>query len=135
MSNVSYKQSVRRYHRLFWPLMACYVVCCLGGAWLQRVMDPNPIWLAPALAIITALPIAVVFLVIWRYVSETDEFIRRRQLEALAIAGMTMASLAGLVGFLQIYDVIEKFDVFWFSPLFFMVYGLTNWMRGGKACE
>ena len=137
MTHISYKEANRRYRRLFMPVMALYVILCIGGAFLVGRLDTPPDWLPHAVAVFTILPIFAVFWLIWRYVQETDEYTRLRQLEALAIGGMITASAAGTIGFLQLYDAIPNgaFPTFLLRPLFFLSYGLAKWLRGdGGAC-
>ena len=76
------------------------------------------------------------FWLIWRYVQETDEYTRLRQLQALAIGGMITASAAGTIGFLQLYNAIPAGSVptFLLLPLFFLSYGLAKWLRGEEGC-
>ena len=134
MSPISFKQAKRRYHLVFWPMIAIYVVACLGGALIQRQITPAPIWLAPILAFLTVVPMLAVLVFIWRYVQETDEYSRMRQLEALAIGGLVTAGAAGFIGFLQIYDAIPTFPVVMMLPFFFISFGLAKIFRGDKEC-
>lgn len=134
MAQFSFKQAKRRYHLVFWPLMVVYIIACIGGAFLQRQFDGNPLWLASGLAILTTLPIFAVLALIWRYSMETDEFSRMMQLEALAIGGLFTAGATGLVGFLQIYEAIPTFPAFLLLPVFFVSYGTAKWVRGQGAC-
>ena len=120
--------------RAFWPLMALYVVVILGGSYALNQYDPEPLWLAILVALATSLPLVFVFLAMMRYFGEADEFIRLQQLKSFAWgAAITMSALV-VVGFLQLFHVIEHVDVFWFGPGFFLAYGLAHWLRGGKDC-
>lgn len=136
MNKVTYKQANFRYKAVFFPMMAIYTIFCIGGALLLTRLDTPPNWLPHIVAIFTVAPIFVVFWLIWRYVQETDEYTRLRQLQALAIGGMITASAAGTIGFLQLYNAIPVGSVptFLLLPLFFLSYGLAKWLRGEEGC-
>jgi undecaprenyl pyrophosphate phosphatase UppP len=131
MAEIGYKQAKRRYVRIFWPLIAFYMLACIAGvAFLKRIDEPSE-WLRTLVAVVTVAPVAVVLWAIWRQTQETDEFVRKTQLEALAIAGMVMAGLAGIIGFLQLFDVVPEFGSFYALPGFFLIFGVAKWLRGG----
>lgn len=130
MAEIGYKQAKRRYLRIFWPLMAFYVTACMGGALLLRRLDEPSEFLRTVVAIVTVAPVALVLWAMWRQTQETDEYIRKTQLEALALAGMVTAGLAGIIGFLQFFDVVPEFGSFYALPFFFLVFGLAKWLRG-----
>ena len=134
MSDYTFKQAKRRYHLVYWPTIAVYCAACIGGALLLKAMDTPPEWMAPAIAVFTIAPMFVVLWLIWRYVRETDEYTRMQQLQALAIGGLVCAGATGLIGILQIFEVIGDFPIFLFLPLFFLSYGLAKWLRSGKDC-
>ena len=133
-TRMTYKKANRRYRAVFIPMIALYCVLCIGGALLLNTTNTPPGWLKHAISIFTIAPILIVFCLIWRYVHETDEYTRLRQLEALAIAGMVTASAAGLIGFMQLYEAIPDFPVFMLLPVFFLSYGLAKWLRGSREC-
>ncbi len=137
MGQMTFQKARKRYRTLFFPMMAIYSVACIGGALLLNRMTEPALWLKHTVAFFTIAPIFAVFWLIWRYVQETDEYTRFRQLQALAIAGMITASIAGTVGFLELYEAIPEdlISPFLFTPLFFLSYGLSKWIRGdGKEC-
>ena len=134
MSDYTFKQAKRRYHLVYWPMIAVYCVACIGGALLLKVTHAPPEWMAPVIAVLTVAPMFAVLLLILRYVRETDEYTRLQQLQALSIGGLVCAGTTGLVGFLQLFDVIENFPVFLFLPLFFLSYGLAKVFMGRKDC-
>ena len=134
MTPVGYKRANRRYLAVFVPVMVLYCLALFAGIFITQRLDAPPGWLSPVIAVTIMLPIAGVFFALWRYTRETDEYTRIAQLEALTLAGMTTAFMAGLVGFLQIFDVIANFPVFWLLPVFFLSFGLAkclNRMPGG----
>jgi len=131
MAEIGYKQAKRRYLRIFWPLMVFYMIACFAGAMLiNRLEEPSEL-LRTVVAIVTVAPVALVLWAIWRQTQETDEYVRKTQLEALALAGMVTAGLAGIIGFLQFFDVVPEFGSFYALPCFFLVFGLAKWLRGG----
>ena len=135
MSAFTFKQANRRYHLMFWPAMAIYCGACIGGAFLQRMIGDDVIWFGVVLAVLTVLPIFVVLWLMWRYTREADEYTRVRQVEAMALGGLVTVGAAGLIGFLQIYEVIPQFPVFLILPAFFLTYGLSKFLRDGGKCD
>lgn len=135
MSQQTFKSAKRRYHRLFWPLMAIYVVIILGGSYGINQLDPEPKWLQVTLALASAAPVIATIYVMLRYANETDEYTRLIQYKSFAWGGAITTSIVFLVGFLQLFHVIGAVEVFWFGPLFFLAYGLSNRMLGGRECS
>ena len=37
-----------------------------------------------------------------------------------------------LIGFLQMFHVIDRVEVFWFGPAFFIAYGISTYLLGGR---
>jgi len=134
MTQQTFKSAKRRYKRAFWPLMAVYVVIILAGSYGLKQMDPEPVWLQASLAVASATPVIATLLVMLRYVIETDEYTRLLQLKAFAWGAVITVSLIFLVGFLQMFHVVELVEVFWFGPVFFIAYGLSTLMLGGRDC-
>nr|WP_321360136.1 hypothetical protein [uncultured Hyphomonas sp.] len=120
-----FRSAARRYKSLFWPMMALYVAIILGAKFFIDE-DTAPAWLNAACALAATLPIVGTLYAIRRQTDETDEYTRMRQLMALRDGGLITAAITFLVGFLQIFDVIGAVDVFWFGPLFFLAFGLSN---------
>jgi hypothetical protein len=115
----------RRYHRVFWPLMVAYAVLLIGGEYWVSLYDTAPLALRVGAGLASALPLVGVLLVILRYFAETDEYTRLRQLTAFARGAVFTMSIVFIVGFLQIFEAISSFDVFWFGPLFFASWGVA----------
>lgn len=135
MSGYTFKEAKRRYQAFFWPCMAVYAFACIGGAILQRQFETTPAWLSAGFAILTVAPVLLVLWLIWRYAQETDEYTRMRQLEALAIGGLVSAGISGVIGFLQLYETIPTFPVFFGLPFFFLAYGGAKIFRGDRTCD
>ena len=141
VKEITFKAANRRYRRAFIPVMAFYCVFCFVGPALMRAFDGST-WLKAIVSILSGAPIAVVFWLMGRYLRETDEFTRKIQLEALVPgAGITL-SLAMVWGFLELYRVVPRFEVF--SPMMmvgpaFFFYGVTftaqRLLRGESLCD
>ncbi|QWT19910.1 hypothetical protein KPL74_19450 [Bacillus sp. NP157] len=75
----------KRYLREFFPAMFAYVVLILGSVYWLRTLDGT---LARAVVtIVPVIPIAFVIRAMVRVIRDQDEFERRIDLEAIAIAG------------------------------------------------
>ena len=124
MSQRGFRTAKRRYHYLFWPLMGVYTVLVFATSFL---VDTNtaPPWLKITSALAVTLPLFGVLYAMRRQTEETDEYTRMRQLQAMRDGGLITAACAFLVGFLQIFEVLDFISVFWFGPLFFISYGLS----------
>lgn len=136
MPDYTFKESRRRYNRLFAPSITIYsVVCIFGASALDRMENPA-IWLIWAISLATITPILIVLWVIWRFIKETDEFTRALHLEALGLAGLMCAGLAGTLGFLQLYEAMPVWPLatLMLLPLYMAVYGAIVWVRGGRDC-
>ncbi|MEM0987075.1 MAG: hypothetical protein AAGJ32_12585 [Pseudomonadota bacterium] len=130
MATGNYKQANRRYHRYLWPTIGLYVVVCFGGPILLSAGWITAPWAPAVIGIATALPIIVMFALMLRLVEETDEYTRLRQLRSIAIGALITLSGAVMIGFLQLFDVVETFWTFWFGPMFFAAYGLAYCVTG-----
>ena len=134
MTQQTFKSAKRRYHRVFWPLMIVYTLIVVGGSVGLNLLETEPVWLQATLAVACAIPVVATLLVMMRYAEETDEYTRLVQLKAFAWGGIVTISLIFLVGFLQLFEVVERFEVFWFGPLFFIAYGISTHLIGGRQC-
>lgn len=135
MTQQTFKSAKRRYHRVFWPLMAVYTVIVLVGSYTLNQMDPEPQWLQALLAIGCAVPVIGTLLVMLRYAMETDEYTRLIQLKGFAWGGVVTVSVIFVIGFLQLFHVIDNFEIFWLGPFFFIAYGVSTLiLNGGKQC-
>ena len=121
-----FQEARRRYNRIVGPLLAVYVILCLGGSALWAFFDVEVKLASMALALAICLPILFVLVAKLRYFEETDEYTRLRQLRAFSRAGAVTVGAIFVVGFLQLFDVIPDIQVFLFGPLFFLVYGLIS---------
>ena len=107
----------------------------IAGSFGLKQLDPEPVWLQATLAIACALPVIATLLVMMRYAHETDEYTRMIQMRGLAWGGIITTSVIFLIGFLQLFHVVDRFEIFWFGPFFFIAYGLSTWiLNGGRQC-
>ena len=134
MTQQTFKSAKRRYHRAFWPLMVVYLIVILGGSFGLNQLDPEPKWLQATLAIGSAAPVIATLFVMMRYAEETDEYSRIVQLRGFAWGGILTVSAIFVAGFLQLFHVIDRIEVFWFGPLFFVAYGISTYVIGGRHC-
>lgn len=125
MAGVGFREATRRYHRVFWPIMGLYLLCLFGGEILLEYNDPAPLWMKVAVSLAAALPMSALLFVILRYFEETDEYTAKRQYKAFAQAAAVTMTAIFIVGFLQLFDAMASFDVFWFGPAFLMLWGLA----------
>lgn len=135
MSQQTFKSAKQRYKRVFWPLMAIYLIIILGSSFGLKQLDPEPTWLQATLAIASALPVIGAMLIMLRYANETDEYTRLMHLKAFAWGGVVTASAIFVFGFLQLFHVLDRIEIFWFGPLFFIAYGLSKLAHGGEECS
>ena len=123
MAQVGFNAARKRYHRLFWPAMAVYVAIVIGGAAFVEE-GVTPVWITAMVAVATAAPVAVCLWAMVRWMEETDEYNRIKHLRAFARGSALVAAGVFVIGFLQLFEVIDTFEVFWIGPAFFIAYGL-----------
>lgn len=134
MTKHTYKTAKRRYHRVFWPLMALYVTIVLSGSFYLESSESESIFLKSLLGIAMAVPLVGTLAVMVRFFEEADEYTRLLQFRAFAYGTViTLGSLA-VFGGLQMFDAVGAIEVFWFIPGFFFAYGLSYRFLGGKEC-
>ncbi len=136
MTDVTYKEANRRYRRMFLPVMAVYVVACFAGPLALNVMGDPPDWVMAGIAVFTALPIAAVFWLKGRWLLETDEYTRARQVEAMLVGGGVTVCFAIIWGFLELFELVPNLWTFLIGPIYFASYGLAflvGKLRGGRV--
>ena len=125
----SFREARRRYQRLYWPAIIIYSVLCFAGPMLMKSIDHPAKWMLAALAVANTIPIAAIFWVLGRWLRETDEYTRKRQVEAMLAGAAVTFTFAGLWGFLELYDVVPHLFVLLLWPLFFFSYGSLYCLR------
>ena len=117
----------RRYIREFSWAMAGYMVLLFLSMWLlKRVEEPT---LRALVALLPAVPIALVLRAIIRYIRDADELQRRIELESVSFATALVSMLYMSGGFLQLAKVIDVpsgVAMIWVFPLVCMVYGFAK---------
>ncbi|MCI4643641.1 MAG: hypothetical protein MRY64_02535 [Hyphomonadaceae bacterium] len=125
MTQGNFTRANKRYRRIFWPLMAVYVALCFGGTYVINQGWISGTVATAAIAVAISAPIVGVFLLMLRLVEETDEYTRLRQLKSMVQGALFTISVAVVIGFLQLFDLVGQFWTFWFGPLFFLAWGLA----------
>lgn len=120
--------AARRYLRALWPLMVAYALSLFLSLWLlKRGIEAVP--LRALVAILPALPIALLMRAALRYLREIDELQRRIETEAIGIASLLVALLYFAGGLLQKAKVIEldaAAAMIWVFPLLVAIYGVAK---------
>lgn len=125
MARGNFIRANKRYQRIFWPLMAIYVALCFGGTYVIKHDWVGGTAATAAIAVAISAPIIGVFLIMLRLIEETDEYTRLRQLKSMVQGALFTISVAVVIGFLQMFEVVGQFWTFWFGPLFFLAWGLS----------
>ena len=119
-----FRTATRRYKRLFWPMIAIYVVATIAIALIVD-KDTAPLWLNASCALAITLPLFGILYAMRRLTEETDEYTRMRQMKAMRDGGLITAGAMFLVGLLQMFNVVGAIDIFWFGSFFLLAYGLS----------
>lgn len=125
MAQLGFNAAQKRYRRVFWPAMATYSIIVFAAAFFVD-KEESPTWLTSLAAVACALPVCLALWAIVRWMSETDEYTRIKHLKGFARGAAITVSAIFVVGFLQLWGVIENFEIFWFGPAFFISYGLAT---------
>jgi len=132
MAQQTFKSASRRYWRAFVPIMIVYLIATLAGSFYLKTFEEEPLWLQATVALACTLPMLLFLFIQVRYFLETDEYNQIIQLKGFAIgAAITMGAIF-LVGFLQMFHVLGHVEVFWFGPAFFVAYGISTYLLGGR---
>lgn len=117
----------KRYLREFLPPMAVYaLVMMFWGEVLERA---HAVPLRVLVALLPALLILLALRAIVRYVRASDEFVRRIELEAIAIGALSASALYVTAGFLQAARVIHvraDLAMLMVFPLICLSYGVAK---------
>jgi hypothetical protein len=95
----------KRYLREFLPPMAVYALVMMFWGEVLKRADTVPLRILVAL--LPALLVLLALRAIVRYVRASDEFVRRIELEAIAIGALSASALYVTAGFLQAAQVIH----------------------------
>lgn len=130
--------AAKRYTVRLFVSMSLYVGVLFAVISYINAYDPQGA-LRVVLSILPALPVIAAIAVMGLYlVEETDEFVRARVAMAMLIGTGLVLSVATVLGFLQVTDVIGQVEVFWAFPVWAFGWGLTqcvlNW-RDSRAAD
>ncbi len=132
MTQQTFKSASKRYWRAFIPTMIVYLIATLAGSYYLNTFEVEPTWLQATIAVACTLPMVLFLYIQVRYFLETDEYNRSIQLKGFAIGAAITVSAIFLIGFLQMFHVLDRVEVFWFGPAFFVAYGLSTYCLGGR---
>lgn len=114
--------------------MGVYLAVILAGKFYLNSLVVEPTWLQVLIALACTVPMIAFLFLELRFISETDEYTRNIRYRAIAYGAAIVISGVFLVGFLQLFEAIGFIEVFWFGPAFFVAYGLSSVLIGGKEC-
>jgi hypothetical protein len=137
MTKTTYKQANKRYQWLFVPAMLLYGLgIWAGNQWVQS-SKVGDVTVATLAGLAAGIPMTIAIWALWRFARETDEYNRQINLQSMAFAGGITASLAALVGFLQMYGALPMFPAYWFVVIYFPAFGLGHMFagKGATACN
>lgn len=125
----------RRYLREFFPAMAAYMILLFVALPLLDRIEAT--WLKVVVALLPVLPIVWLLRAVLRFLLGSDELEQKIQLQAIAIAAMSVALLSFAAAFLQIAGVMALDNgLIWVLPALFGVYGLAMaWVKRGYGGE
>jgi chromate transport protein ChrA len=114
----------RRYTTRFMIAMTAYTVLILLMVYLIKRVEPP--WLKALMALVPAIPIAVVLSELLRFLASQDELERRMQFEAAAEAAILTCGLTFAWGLLEIAGM-PRLPVIFVLPIFCSAYGYRIW--------
>ncbi|WP_136411439.1 hypothetical protein [Luteimonas yindakuii] len=94
----------RRYAREFLPAMAAYAVILMASTWFLRSIEAIP--LRALLALLPFVPVVYAARALLHFLHAMDEFQRKLQLEAFALAALALTLGSFALGLLAAADVI-----------------------------
>lgn len=122
--------AARRYMRALWPLMIGYSLALFASVWLlKRGIDSTA--LRAMLALLPAIPLALLLPVGMRYLREIDELQRRIETEAIGFAAVLVSLLYFAGGMLQKAKVIALdagMTMIWVFPMTMLVYAVAKYI-------
>lgn len=132
------QQASRRYAMEFSGVLAIYAVAVFAAlTFIPMAQLTGPALYAAALA--PAVPIALIFVVMGRYLTGADEYVRGRLARSLLISAAIVLSAATAWDFLRISAGAPAIPPFVLGPGFFGVLGLVQagqaLVKGARAGE
>ena len=127
----SSKPAARRYRRDIGVALVFYVALVMGAALAIRHLAP-PQWLVIVLALAPVAPALMMLRAYLVFVRSSDEFQRRLQSEAVAIAAAITLFASFAYGFLEEWADFPHVPMIWVFPVFSFVFGVAHlviWRR------
>ncbi len=121
----SSKEAARRYRRDIAVAGALYVALVIGAALAIRNFE-LPQWVVVVLALLPVAPALMMLRAYLVFVRAMDEFQRRLQTEALAIATAITLFASFAYGFLEEWADFPHVPLIWVFPVFAFVFGVTH---------
>jgi len=117
----------RRYTRDMSGAAFIYAVVLVGSVFIVRRLDP-PQWVAILLALASAAPALLMMRAFLRRLQGLDEFQRRVELEALALAAAIVGFASFTYGFLQSFAGLPQIDdaLMWVFPALCFTWGIAQ---------
>ncbi len=124
--------ATKAYTRRFMVAMSTYIGAVCGVTWvfnsgLVSRTDGLPV-LVYAVAALPALPIFAMIWTLWRFLEESDEYIRFLTTKRIVLAAGGLLAFVTLWGFLEIYAKAPDFPLFLCLPLFFGLFGVMSFI-------
>ena len=118
----------KRYLRALWPIMIGYSLTLFASIWfIKRGVESVP--LRALVAVLPAIPLALMMGAALRYLREVDELQRRIETEAIGIASLLTSLLyfgAGLLQKAKVFEVDAGVAMIWVFPLLAAIYGIAK---------
>jgi len=96
--------AARRYRRDFLPAMVAYALLLMASTWLLRSVEAVPA--RALLALLPFVPVVFAARALLRFLHTMDEFQRKLQLEAFALAALALTLGSFALGLLTVADVM-----------------------------
>ncbi|MEZ5958707.1 MAG: hypothetical protein R3C27_16010 [Hyphomonadaceae bacterium] len=121
------KKVARQYFRDMLGACLAYVGVLVVSVFVVRRMDP-PQWVAIGLALASAAPALLMLRAFLRRLQGLDEFQRRVELEALAVAAAVVGLGSFTYGFLQSFANFPQIDdvLLWVFPALCFTWGIAQ---------
>lgn len=116
----------RKYQLEVGATLVVYMVVLVSALTVGKPMQPGP--LRTALLLAPIIPIGFFIWVIARQFGRMDEFVRKRNLESLAIAAAVTAGLSVTYGFLEGAG-FPRLSMFWVWPVLGFAWGAAGGLR------
>ena len=114
----------RRYLRHMFFASLLYVVCVLGANLLIAHLEPA-MWLKVKLAIVPAIPAALMLVTMVMFVRSMDEFEQRVMTEATMIAAGVVGIASFTWGFVESVAGFGSVGLIWVFPALILVQGIA----------